>query len=224
MILPERVLGMSGTMWMRLGAGDFADHGFDGGSDFFLHSFAWKNAGLQRNVNFRHAAFDVVDNRNNGGFGDFGRRKAGGFEFLGAQAMAGDVDDIVDAAEDAVVAIGGQHRAISGVVWPIAPIFAVRILVVLFVVLADEALRIAPDGLHDAGPRIANANVSGVVGAGGNFFAFFVPNHGIDAEAGGPALPGFMGSSAGLVVQRKPPVSVCHQVSTMTASPLPTTS
>ena len=40
----------------------------------------------------------------------------------------------------------------------------------------------------------------------------------------GPALPGFIRSSAGFVEQRKPPVSVCHQVSTMTAFPLPTTS
>ena len=42
-------------------------------------------------------------------------------------------------------------------------------------------------------------------------------------SAAGPALPGFMASSAGLVVHSTPPVSVCHQVSTITASPLPTT-
>ena len=40
----------------------------------------------------------------------------------------------------------------------------------------------------------------------------------------GPALPGFMGSIAGFVLQRKPPFSVCHHVSTMTASRLPTVS
>jgi hypothetical protein len=33
----------------------------------------------------------------------------------------------------------------------------------------------------------------------------------------GPALPGFMGVMAGRVLQRNPPVSVCHQVSTMMA-------
>ena len=38
----------------------------------------------------------------------------------------------------------------------------------------------------------------------------------------GPQLPGFMAYMAGSPVPRKPPVSVCHQVSTMTASPLPT--
>jgi hypothetical protein len=39
----------------------------------------------------------------------------------------------------------------------------VRILVVLLVVVADEAMGIAPDGLHDAGPRITNANIARVV-------------------------------------------------------------
>ena len=38
----------------------------------------------------------------------------------------------------------------------------------------------------------------------------------------GPQLPGFIGFRAGSELPRKPPVSVCHQVSTMTASPLPT--
>src|SRR5580658_248964 len=41
---------------------------------------------------------------------------------------------------------------------------------------------------------------------------------------GGPALPGFIGSIPGLVEQRNPPVSVCHQVSVTAASPRPTTS
>ena len=43
-------------------------------------------------------------------------------------------------------------------------------------------------------------------------------------SAAGPQLPGFIGLSAGSVLPRNPPVSVCHQVSTMTASPLPTES
>ena len=40
----------------------------------------------------------------------------------------------------------------------------------------------------------------------------------------GPQDPGFIGLSAGSEEPRNPPVSVCHQVSTMTAWPLPTTS
>ena len=40
----------------------------------------------------------------------------------------------------------------------------------------------------------------------------------------GPQLPAFIGSIPGRVLPRKPPVSVCHHVSTMTALPLPMTS
>src|SRR5207245_7896720 len=42
--------------------------------------------------------------------------------------------------------------------------------------------------------------------------------------AAGPQLPGFIGWMAGTVVPRKPPVSVIHHVSVITASRLPTSS
>ena len=119
--------------------------------------------------------------------------EAGGFDFLGAQAMAGDVDDVIDAAEDAVVAVGGKHGAVGGVVRPIAPVFALRILAVFFVVLIDEAFRAAPDRLHDAGPWIANADVSRFAGAGFDFFSVFIPDDGIDAEDGGAGAAGLHG-------------------------------
>ena len=93
-----------------LRARDFADHGFDGGDDLFEDELLGQDAGLQRNVNFRHAALDFVHDRNDGGFGNFVDGEAGGFEFLGAEAMAGDVDDVIDAAEDAVVASRGEAR------------------------------------------------------------------------------------------------------------------
>jgi len=99
-----------------LGAGDFADHGFDGGDDFVLDCFRCGNAGLQGDIDDRNAAFDFVHGGNDGGFGDFGDREAGGFDFLGAEAVAGDVDDVIDAAEDAIVTVGGEHGAVGGVV------------------------------------------------------------------------------------------------------------
>src|SRR6266436_7374556 len=142
------------------GAGDFADHGFDCGDDFVLDGFGGRNAGLQGDVDDRDTAFDFVDCGNDGGFGDFGDGEAGGFDFLGAEAVAGDVDHVVDAAEDPIVAVRGEHGAVGGVVGPITPVLALGILVVLFVVLIDEALRVAPDGLHDARPRIADADVA----------------------------------------------------------------
>ena len=91
-----------------------------------VYRFAGRYAGLQRNINFRHAAFHFIDDRNDSGFGDFRNGQAGGLQFLGAEAMSGNVDDVIDAAKDAVVAVGGKHRAVGGVVRPVAPVLAVR--------------------------------------------------------------------------------------------------
>src|SRR5579859_1721472 len=175
------------------GAGDFADHGFDRGGDFVLYCFVGMDSWFERDVHDRHAALDFVDDGNNGGFRDFRQGEASGLEFFGAEAVAGDVDDVIDAAENAVVAVGGKNSAVGGVVRPIAPIFAMRILVVLFVVLIDEALRAAPDSLHDAGPGIANADISGRVQTRRNFLSFFIPNNRINAEGGRSSTAGLHG-------------------------------
>src|SRR6267154_6320840 len=98
--------------------------------------------------------------------------------------MAGHIDYVVDPSKNSVVAVGGKHRAIRSVIGPILPIFALRILVVLFVVLTHEALRIAPNRLHDSRPGIANANIPGGARASGHFLAFFVPDDRINAERG----------------------------------------
>ena len=107
--------------------------------------------------------------------------------------MAGDVNHVIHAAKDAIVAVRGKHRPVCGVIRPIVPILAVRVLVVLLVILIEEALGIAPDGLHDAGPGISNADVSCEVRARFNFVALFVPNHGIDSEHGRAGAAGLHG-------------------------------
>src|SRR5882757_5792108 len=92
-----------------LGARDLADHGFDGGDDLVDDLLVGRQAGLDGDVDLGDAALDFVDDRNDSGFGDFWDAKAGGFDFLGAEAMAGDVDDVVYPTEDAVVAVGGER-------------------------------------------------------------------------------------------------------------------
>jgi hypothetical protein len=74
--------------------------------------------------------------------------------------MAGDVDHVVDAAENAIVAVGRLQRAVAGEVRPIAPILAVRVFAVARVILRDKAVGIAPDGLEYSGPRIADADIA----------------------------------------------------------------
>src|SRR5204863_8521054 len=44
----------------------------------------------------------------------------------------------------------------------------------------------APDCLHDSGPGVSNADVSGGVRTGLHFVSFFVPNHWINSERGRP--------------------------------------
>src|SRR5579883_314405 len=104
--------------------------------------------------------------------------------------MAGNVDDVVDAAKDAIVAVGREHGPVGGVIRPVAPIFAVGIGVVFLVVVVDKALRVAPDGLHDAGPRIADADVPGGVRFRIDLLAVLIPNYRIDAQAGGAGAAG----------------------------------
>src|SRR5260370_5435786 len=112
--------------------------------------------------------------------------------------MTGDVDYVVDAAKDPITAISGEDRAVSGVIRPVAPVLALRILVVLLVVLIDESLRAAPDGLHNPGPRVAYANISSGAGACAHFLSFFIPNNRIDAERGRSGAAGLHGIQRGL--------------------------
>src|SRR5205807_4593180 len=125
--------------------------------------------------------------------GYFGYGGASGLDFLGTKTMAGHVDHVIDAAEDAIVAVRGKHRAVCGVIRPVAPILAVQILGVLFVVLIHEPLRIAPNRLHNSRPGIANADISRRVGARLNLVSFLIPNHRINSERRGTGAAGLHG-------------------------------
>src|SRR5207302_5660506 len=105
--------------------------------------------------------------------------------FLGAEPVPGDVDDIVDAAEDAVITVLRLHRAVARHVRPVAPVLAFGVLAVTRVVHAHEAVRISPDGLHDAGPGIADADVARLARTGLQFLRFIVVDHRMDARDAG---------------------------------------
>src|SRR5205814_4265919 len=164
-----------------------------------------RNGWLQREVHDWDAAFDFVHHGHHCGFGDFPNREASGFDFLGAEAVAGDIDDVIHPAEDAIVTVGGEHGPIRGVVRPITPVLTLRILVVLFVVLIDESLWVAPNGLHDARPGIANADVASFSRAGFHFLAFFVPNDRINAEDRGASAAGLHGIESRLGAAQEAP-------------------
>src|SRR5207249_484556 len=91
------------------------------------------------------------------------------------------VDDVVDAAEDAVIAVGGFDRPVAGEIRPVAPILAVPVLAIARVVLRDEAVGVAPDRLEDARPRVLDADVAGLACAFGDLVAVLVVDHRMDA-------------------------------------------
>ena len=168
-------------------------------------------------------AADVVDHRDRGRLGDLRHGERGRLDLLGAQPVPGHVDHVVDPAEDPEVAVGGLHRAVAGEVRPVAPVLAVRVLVVLRVVGVDEPLGLAPDRLEDARPRVADADVARLAAAASG------PRRrprrrspGRCRARPGRSCPASSAAAPGRVLPRKPPFSVCHQVSMMTASPLPT--
>ena len=59
-----------------------------------------------------------------------------------------------------------KDRTVGGKVGPVPPVGALPILAVLLVVLPHEAVVVLPDGLHEAGPRIPNADIAGFPGTG----------------------------------------------------------
>src|SRR5438132_12728748 len=116
---------------------------------------------LERDIHLHRLAPHLIDHRHRGGFGYLLDREGCRFQFFGAQPMPGDVDHVVDASEDAEVAIFRLQRAVSGEVRPIVPVLAVLVLVVLLVVGRHETVRIAVDRLEDTGPGIADTDVAG---------------------------------------------------------------
>src|SRR5206468_2785057 len=164
---------------------DCTDLGYHRRRDFFRDVIRGLEARLQRHVQIRHLALDLVGDRHHRRLDDLGNEQCRRFDFLGAEAMPGDVDDIVDAAKDAVIAVIRLHRAVARHVRPVKPVLAFRVLAVTRVVHAHEAVRISPDGLHDAGPRIADADVARLARTGFQFLPFIVVDHRVDARDAG---------------------------------------
>jgi hypothetical protein len=136
----------------------------------------------------------------------------GGLDLGGAEAVAGDVEHVVDAPGDPVVAVLVAARAVAGEV----------VAGILLEVGVDEALVVAVDGAHLAGQgRVMTRAPSPGPRSG-------CPRRrstraGTTPKKGRVAEPGLSGVAPGSGVIRWPPVSVCHQVSTMGQRSSPTT-
>ena len=151
MILPERVFGRFGRELDQIGRGDRTDLLAHPVGEFLAQLFGRLLAGHQRDIGVDALAFDVVRIADHGGLRHFRMRDQRRFDLGGAHAMAGDVDHVVDAAGDPVIAVGVAAAAVAG------EIFA-RIGAEVSV---DEALVVAIDRAHLAGPRIRDAEIAG---------------------------------------------------------------
>src|SRR5713226_6382437 len=104
--------------------------------------------------------------------------------------MPSHVDHVVDASEDAEVAVLGLQRSVAGEVRPVVPVLAVILLVVLRVVGRHESIRVSIDGLEDAGPGIADDDVARLLTPLWNRIAVLVEDLRINTEDARAAAPG----------------------------------
>ena len=163
----------------------------------------------------------LVDHRHRGRLGDLGDGERRRLELLGAEPVPGHVDHVVDAAEDPEVAVGRLHGPVASEVGPVAPVRAVLVRAVLRVVGLYEPVGLRPRwsgrcpatgcGCRCCRPCRCRASTT---------VAVLVVDHRVDAEHPRAAAARLHRlQSAGSVLPRNPPFSVCHQVSTMAASP-----
>src|SRR5438046_916141 len=104
--------------------------------------------------------------------------------------MPGDVDDVVDTAEDPEVAVSGLNGAVAGEVRPVLPLLPIFVLGVFCLISLHETGGNLPDRLHYSPPLISDSDVARL-GALRNFFAVFIEDDRMnagDAWAGAAGL------------------------------------
>src|SRR5690349_19429549 len=104
--------------------------------------------------------------------------------------MAGDVNHVIHAAKNSKVAVRRLHRAVTGKVRPVTPVFALGVFVILAVVLRHKTVAISIDGLEHSWPRIPNADVPCFARSAFYFLAFFIKDHRINSRQRGPGTAG----------------------------------
>ena len=150
MILPERVFGRPGAHWMKSGVAigpislrthcaSSARSASDGDSP-----------ADQRDVGVDALALDLVRAADDRGFGDFGVRDQRALDLRRADAVAGDIHDVIHAAGDPPVAVLVAARAVAGEVLA-AEVREIGV---------DESMVVAVDRAHLAGPAVEQHEVA----------------------------------------------------------------
>ena len=169
----------------RFGGCDGTDFFSDMHDEFFLKFSALRGPADQGDKGIQRLPFDFVRDGCDGGFCDRGMTDQGAFDFGGADAMAGHVDHVIDAAHEPVIPFIINTTAIAGEV----EIFEDGKVDI------DEAFVIAPHGSHDAGPGFGDAEFSAFIDV--TFGIVVTENYKFDAEEGASGTTRFNGVSAG---------------------------
>ncbi len=145
MILPERVFGRLGANWINSGEAIGPISLRTQLHQFLAQVLARLLARHQGDIGVDALALDVVRIADHGGLRHFRMRDQRAFHFGSAHAMAGDVDHVVDAADDPVIAVLVAATAVAGEV----------VADVSREIRLDEALVVALDRAHHARPGSA---------------------------------------------------------------------
>ena len=124
--------------------------------------------------------------------------------FGGSDAVAADVEHIVHTTRDPVVSIGVAVAAVAG---------EVQVLVGREVI-RTTSLVVTVGGSDHARPWKSYTEVSIDIVAG-DLFSLFINQHRLNTGQGSVACAGFAGVTPAMLEIMTPPVSVCHQVSTI---------
>ena len=176
--------------------GELDDVGHGDGADLFAHVLLERGAELfgigdaidEGDEGIQRLALDVVGHGGDSGFGYGFVADEGALHFGGADAVAGDVDHVVDAAHEPEVTVAVHAAGIAGKVH----------VVVHGEVDVDEAVVVAPGGAHHAGPRAADAELATLVGVA--LGAVVAQDDGLDAEEPAARATGLEGVAAGVGV------------------------
>ena len=170
MILPERVLGRPGAQWMTSGCARGRCPCARAATSSVRSESLGRRALLQGHVRVDALPLISCGKPDHGGLGDVVVRDQRALDLGGAEAVAADVDDVVDAAGDPVVAVLVAAAAVAGEV-EAGEGAEVRLA---------EAIRVAVDAAHDSRPGRDEAEVAGA----GAFehLALVVHHHRLDAE------------------------------------------
>ena len=162
--------------------GDLADFGTDDIGDLLRQFRGGFDPGFEGNIHIGFLALDRMGHRHHRRFGHLFRHQGGGLNLLGAQPVAGHVDDIIDASQDTDITIFRHHGRVAGQVGPVAPVFGIGIFIVLCKVGVHKPVAVPPDGLEHPRPGVLDADVARLAGTCRHFGAFFVKNDGMNTR------------------------------------------